>query len=114
DNAGHVLPRTLGAHVSGELPAHLIDASHALCLAIALNVKSERHGAVGRGGGDHRPRHHCEGAVVRRRQPPSQTLPEVARIYREALANPDPAVARTPTEELGRRLGYSRGHAARL
>jgi hypothetical protein len=49
-----------------------------------------------------------------RRRVPAETLPAVAAAYRQALADPDPDVSRSPTAEVGRRLHYSRAHAARL
>jgi hypothetical protein len=50
----------------------------------------------------------------RPRRPMDETLPKVAAVYREALRSSDAMVAMAPTEEVGRRLGYSRGHASRL
>ncbi len=49
-----------------------------------------------------------------RRRSPSELLPMVAQVYRAALLDPDPAVARRPSVEVGRRLHKSRTHAARL
>ena len=50
----------------------------------------------------------------RRRRRPEETLPAVAAAYREALASDDWEIRRAPTAEVGRRLNFSRGHAARL
>jgi hypothetical protein len=48
------------------------------------------------------------------RRPLLHTLPQVAFLYREALCSTDPSIAKAPTAYVARRLGYSRGHAARL
>jgi hypothetical protein len=50
--------------------------------------------------------------VAERRRPLSQTLPEVATVYRRALADPDDVHA--PTAAVALHFHYSRGHAARL
>lgn len=51
-------------------------------------------------------------AAQRQHRPTQETLPEVAAAYREALE--DPTTARAPTAHVGRKLNYSRGHAAKL
>ena len=50
----------------------------------------------------------------RRRRPSSEVLPEVVRLYREALVHPDPSIRRKPTQYVADELHYDRGHAARL
>jgi hypothetical protein len=50
----------------------------------------------------------------RPRRPPVETLPAVVAAYREAVDSSDPEISRAPTAEVGRRLHYSRAHAARL
>lgn len=50
----------------------------------------------------------------RRRRSTAEALPEVARIYREALGSTDPNMAATPTQHVADRLRYTRGHASRL
>lgn len=50
----------------------------------------------------------------RRRRSTQELLPQVADVYRAALADRDPRVRAAPTEEVGLRLHFSRGHAARL
>jgi hypothetical protein len=49
-----------------------------------------------------------------RRRRPEDTLPEVARAYREALGHQDSYIAAAPTQYVADELHYSRGHAARL
>lgn len=44
----------------------------------------------------------------------AQTLAEVARLYREALAHPEAIVRDAPTQYVADRLPCSRGHASRL
>ncbi len=53
-------------------------------------------------------------AASQRGAPTEDLLPAVARIYREALASPDPRVRNSPTAQVARQLHYHRGHAARL
>lgn len=50
----------------------------------------------------------------KQRRAPSDVLPAVAAVYREALRSADPLVASKPTAYVASRLDYSRGHAARL
>ena len=52
--------------------------------------------------------------VQSRRRSTSETLPEVARLYREALGSADAAVAASPTKYVADRLPCHRGHASRL
>jgi hypothetical protein len=51
---------------------------------------------------------------AQRRDRKAPDLGDVARLYREALASPDPSENRAPTMAVARRLHVHRGHAARL
>jgi hypothetical protein len=50
----------------------------------------------------------------RTRRPKDEVLPKVIEEYRRALADPDPAVRRAPTQAVADRLHYERGHVSRL
>lgn len=49
-----------------------------------------------------------------RRQPATDVLQAVTAAYREALRSADPVISSSPTAHVASKLGYSRGHAARL
>jgi len=53
-------------------------------------------------------------SAQRHRHSSVDTLPVVARAYRDALADRDPLISSAPTAAVARALHYSRGHAARL
>lgn len=52
--------------------------------------------------------------VQSRRRSTTETLPKVARLYREALESPDAGIAASPTKYVAEHLPCHRGHASRL